>query len=148
MILLNTITEDLKKAQIARDEVSVSTLRLLLSEAKNSEISLGHELSDDELISVIRKEVKKRNESAQAFKNGGREELAAKEEAEAKILENYLPAQMDDSQLEGIINEVISQTGASSMADMGKVIGIVLGKVGSSADGGRVSMMVKEKLNG
>lgn len=147
-MLFQEIQETLKQAMLAKDEVKVSTLRLLVSEIRNSQISKGHELSDEELIEVIQKEAKKRKESIIGFRQGGREELALKEESELKILEGYLPAQMSDEELTNIVETTINEMGATGMADMGKVIGAVMGKVKGVADGGRVSQIVKEKLNG
>jgi len=94
----------------------------------------------------IQKEVKKGKEAASGFRQGGREDSALKEEKEAEILASYLPKQLSDFELESIIDETISQTGATQISDMGKVIGVIMGKVAGQADGGRVSGLVKEKL--
>ncbi|MBI2019449.1 GatB/YqeY domain-containing protein [Candidatus Daviesbacteria bacterium] len=145
-MLLDQIQNDLKGAQLARDEVKVSTLRLLISEIKNAEIAKGQLLADDDIVSIISKELKKRKEAAAGFRTGGREESAQKEESEAKVLEGYLPEQMTTEELTKIVSEVITETGATSVADMGKVIGAVMGKVKGRADGGTVSSLVKEKL--
>lgn len=141
------IQENLKQAQLARDEIKVSTLRLLLSEIKNAEISKGSQLLEDELISIVGREVKKRKEAALGFRSGNREEQAQKEETELKILESYLPAQLSNEQLTKIIEEAITEVGANNLADMGKVIGMVMSKVKGQADGGTVSGLVKEKLS-
>lgn len=145
-MLLDTIQTDLKNAQLTRDEIKVSTLRLLLSEVKNKEISKGEQLSDEDVVLVIYKEVKKRKEAAEGFRTGGREESAVKEEAEAKILIDYLPQQMNNEELTKIVEETINELGVSTVVDMGKVIGIVMGKVKGQADGGMVSAIVKGKL--
>ncbi len=145
--MLDKIQTDLKNAQLARDEVKVSTLRLLLSEIKNGEIAKGESLSDEDIVSVVQKEVKKRKEAAAAFRSGGRGESAAKEEAELLVLESYLPLQLSNEELTKLVEETIHEVGASSIADMGKVIGAVMGKVKGKADGGVVSAMVKEKLS-
>lgn len=154
--MLNQIQADLKDAQLAKDEVKVSTLRMLLSEIHNSEILLrqssgqekGGELSEQDIISVIQREVKKRKEAAEGFRSGGREEAAQKEEAELKVLEGYLPTQLSNEELTKIVAGAITELGATSVSDMGKVIGIVMGKVAGKADGGRVSQLVREKLAG
>lgn len=146
-MLIDQIQSDLKSAQLLRDEIKVSTLRLLLSEIKNSEIAKGATLSDEDIISVITREVKKRKEAASIFKQGGREEMAIKEEQEAEVLAAYLPEQISDEDLTKIIDDTITETDANSLQDMGKVIGIVMGKVKGQADGGRVSTLVKEKLD-
>ncbi|MBI2086013.1 GatB/YqeY domain-containing protein [Candidatus Daviesbacteria bacterium] len=144
--MLDKIQSDLKQAQLARDEIKVSTLRLLLSEIKNAEIAKGNSLAQQDIISVIQKEVKKRKEAANAFRFGGREESAVKEESELKVLEQYLPAQISTEELTKIVEESINEQGATSIQDMGKVIGAVMGKVKGQTDGGAVSALVKEKL--
>ncbi|MBI2315329.1 GatB/YqeY domain-containing protein [Candidatus Daviesbacteria bacterium] len=145
-MLTDNLQNDLKNAQLARDEVKVSTLRLLLSEIKNKEISKGDVLSDDEILTVVAREVKKRKEAAKGFRAGGREEGALKEEKELVVLQAYLPAQMSQEDLSKIVEETINETGAASLADMGKVIGAVMEKVKGQADGGTAGAMVKEKL--
>ena len=144
--MLDKIQSDLKQAQLSRDEIKVSTLRLLISEIKNAEIAKGNNLEDQDIISVIQKEAKKRKEAIVAFRAGGREESAVKEESELKVLENYLPAQISTEELTKIVEESINEQGATSIQDMGKVIGAVMGKVAGRADGGTVSALVKEKL--
>ena len=145
--MVDKIQEDLKKAQLARDEVKVSTLRLLLSEIKNGEIAKGGNLGDEDIVSVVQREVKKRKEAAAGFRSGGREESAQKEEAELQVLQNYLPSQLSNEELTKIIEESINKLGAKSIADMGKVIGAVMGKVKGTAEGSVVSSLVKEKLS-
>lgn len=149
--MLDRIQTDLKNAQLARDEIKVSTLRLLLSEVKNAEIAKGNPteagLSDEEIVSIVQKEVKKRKEAAEAFRSGGREEAAVREEAELKVLEGYLPAQMSSEELTKLVEETIDEVGATSMVDMGKVIGAVMGKVKGKTDGTTVSNLVKERLS-
>jgi uncharacterized protein YqeY len=143
----NQLREDLKEAQLMENELVVATLRLLLSEIRNAQIAKGQELSDDEIVSVLQKELKKRREAAEAFKAGNRIEMAEREEAEAAVLQKYLPAQMSDEELTKIVEEVIKEVGATEIKDMGRVIGAVRGKVGSSADGSKISQIVKEKLS-
>lgn len=144
--MLDKIQNDLKKAQLNRDEVKVSTLRLLLSEVKNGEIAKREPLSDNDVISIIQRELKKRKEAAAGFRAGGREESATKEELEAKVLETYLPSQLSHEELTKIVLDTINELGASSLTDMGKVMGEVMGKVAGRSDGGTVSALVKEKL--
>ena len=144
--MVDKIQADLKQAQLSRDEVKVSTLRLLLSEIKNLEISKGNILSDEDIVSVVQKEIKKRKEAAAGFRSGSREEQAQKEEAEARILEAYLPAQISTEELTNIVLTTINKLGATGIADMGKVIGAVMGQVKGKADGATVSQIVKEKL--
>lgn len=148
--LLSKIQDDLKNAQLSKDEIKVSTLRLLLSEIKNVEIAKGvlqsGGLSDQEIISIIQKEVKKRKEAVASFTNGGRRELAEKEESEAKILEGFLPEQLSDEELTKIVESSITEAGATSITDMGKVMAAVMSKVAGKADGGKISALVKAKL--
>lgn len=147
-MLLDKIQASLKEAQLKKEEIKVSTLRMLLSEIHNAQIAKGQELVDQDLVGIIQKEVKKRKEASSGFRTGGREDSAVKEEKEAEILSAYLPKQLSDSELENIISEVITQTGASQISDMGKVIGLVMSKIAGQAEGGRVSALVKSKLNG
>jgi uncharacterized protein len=145
-MLLDQLQQDLKHAMLAKEESKVSTLRMLISAVRYTGNGTAQEFSDEDVISVIQKEVKKRREAAEGFRKGGREEAALKEEAELEILAGYLPEQLSDEELTKIVEEAITKTGAKSPADMGRVIGMVMGSVGSGADGSRVSGMVKEKL--
>ena len=145
-MLFEKIQSDLKEAQLSRDELKVSTLRLLLSEVKNLEINKGNPLSDQDIISIIQKEVKKRKEAVLGFRSGQREELAQKEESEAKILENYLPEGLTGEELTKIVESSITEVGATTIAEMGKVMTNVMAKVAGRADGGTVSSLVKERL--
>lgn len=140
------IQQDLKQAMIAKEETKVSTLRMLVSELKYAQIKKSEDLTDEDIVSVVQKELKKRQESIEAFEKAGRAEMAEKEKAEVEILKVYLPPQMSDEELEKIVEEAIAATGASTPADMGKVIGMVMGKVGQSASGSQVSSIVKSKL--
>lgn len=144
---LDQIQSDLKNAQLARNELKVSTLRLLLSEIHNAEIQKGADLSDQDIIPVLSKEAKKRKEATAGFRIGNREESALKEEAELKILQEYLPVEMDSGELTKIVESTITEVGATSMSDMGKVMGVVMGKVKGQADGGTISALVREKLS-
>lgn len=156
-MLFEQIQTDLKEAQKSKDEVKVATLRLLLSELKYAGLAdrhnsgentdLGSNLTDEQVITVIQKEVKKRKEAALGFRNGGREESAVKEEAESQILESYLPAQLSDEELTTIVKASINELGATTIQDMGRVIGAVKAKVGQSADGARISSIVKGEFS-
>ncbi len=141
------LKDDLKSAQINRDEVRVSTLRLLLSEINNSKISKGSELTDDEIIAVVQKEAKKRRESVESFKKGGREDLANKEQSELEILQTYMPEGLSNEELTKLVEGSINELGANSLASMGKVMSLVMSKVEGRADGSEVSKLVKEKLS-
>ena len=146
-MLLDNLQNDLKQAQLKRDSITTSTLRLLLSEVNNARIAKGQELEDSDIISVIQKEVKKRKEAAEGFRSGGREEQAQKEEAESGVLGKYLPAELSDEELTEIVEGAINELGVNSMAEMGQVMGVVMGKVQGRADGSRVSSLVKEELS-
>lgn len=147
------LKEDLKKAQLDRNETKVSTLRLLLSEIHNLSILLrqssGQEkdLTDQDIISVIQREVKKRKEAAEGFRLGGRAEQAEEEEAELKLLQAYLPNQLPKEELTNLVKQTINEIGATTVADMGKVIGLVMNKVRGQAEGAEVSRIVKEQLS-
>lgn len=142
-----TLRQDLKHAQLERDEIKVATLRLLLSEITNAKIQKGTEtLEDQDIVTLIQREVKKRNEAAAGFRSGNREDSAQKEEAEAEVLQIYLPEQLSNEELTKIVDTTINEVGATSMADMGKVIGLVMGKVGQNAQGQTVSALIKERL--
>jgi uncharacterized protein len=144
--MLEKLQEDLKQAMKDHDDIKVSTLRMLISELKNAEISKGQALSDQDTITVLQKETKKRKEAAAGFRQGGREDSAILEQQELAIIQDYLPSQLSDEELTKIVEDTIKEVGASSMQDMGKVIGSVMGKVAGKADGGRISGMVKEKF--
>lgn len=146
-MLVDNLQTDLKNAQLSRDGIKVSTLRLLLSEIKNKEIAKGEALSDEDIFSVLAREVKKRKEAALGFRAGYREEAALKEEKELEILQSYLPPGLSNEELSKIVEDSINEVGAASLADMGKVMGVVMGKVKGQADGTLVSNLVKERLS-
>jgi hypothetical protein len=137
----------LKQAQLSKDEVRTSTLRLLLSEIHNSEIAKGSPLEEPEILAVVQREIKKRKEAAAGFRQGGREEGAQKEDQEAEILSAYLPPQISDEELTKLVEESINEVGAKTPSEMGKVIGLVINKAKGMVDGARVSALVREKLN-
>jgi uncharacterized protein len=142
------LRDDLTTAMKARDELTVSTLRMVLSAVTNAEVA-GNEavtLSDDQVMAVLRSEAKKRTEAAEAFAQGGRPERAEKERAEFTVIEKYLPAALNDSALESIVHEEIVATGATSAKDMGAVVKAVRARVGATADGGKIAALVKAAL--
>ena len=143
-----TIRRDLHEAMRAREEVRVSTLRMALSAIGNAEVA-GKEatvLSDRETITVLTKEAKKRKESAAVYRDAGREEIAAREEAEMAVLEGYLPEQLGEDEVDAIIERVIEQTGATSMAQMGQVMKVAQQEIAGRADGALVAGKVKARL--
>ncbi len=141
MSLADTVKEDLVSAMKAGEKDRVGALRLVLSELQKA----AKEGDGDELA-VLRRERKRRHESAQAFRDNGRDELADQEEAEAAIIESYLPAELSDDELAAIVEAAVAETGATSMKDMGQVMKAALARAGGRADGKRVSAKVKEAL--
>ncbi|MAF89636.1 MAG: glutamyl-tRNA amidotransferase [Bdellovibrionaceae bacterium] len=148
MSMQKQIMDDVKNAMRAKEAVKLSTLRMLQSAIKNKEIEVRpNELSDKDVISVVKKLVKQRKEAAEQYENAGRPELAEKEIEESKFLEVYLPAQMGEEQVTSIVEEVIAALGASSMKEMGAVMKEVQAKTAGSADGKMISSIVKAKLS-
>ena len=148
-MLKQQLQEELKQSMLAKDELKTSVLRLLLSAINYYETNkggAGYEATDEDVLSVIGAQVKQRKDSIEQYTNAGRTELADKEKAELKILEAYLPEQMGEEEVSKLVDEAIAQTGASSMADIGKVMGVLMPKVKGKADGGLVSNLVKSKL--
>lgn len=148
--LKDRLHADLNTAMKARDDVRRGTLRMALTAVSNAEVSgkSARELSDDEVLKVLAKEAKARKESAAAYDEAGRTELAAQERAELAVLEEYLPAQLSDAELEQLVDAAIAETGASGMAQMGAVMKAAGAAVAGRADGGRVAAMVKARLAG
>ncbi len=142
------IQSDLNQAIKNKKEVEISTLRLLLAEVHNQEIAKQAKLTEEDIVNVVQREVKKRKEAIEAYQKGKREDLVAKEKEELEILSKYLPQQLTGQELEVIIQSVIKETGAGGMSDFGKVMGAVMAKVKGKADGRAVSRVVKEALGG
>lgn len=141
-----TINQKIAEALKAHDVIRLSTLRMLSSSFNYERINLQHELTEAQELEVVRREAKKRKESIDIYEKNNRQELADKEKLELTILEEFLPAQMSDEELEKLVTDAVAQTGATAISDMGKVIGIVKGKAGAAADGGRIAALVKSKL--
>ncbi len=147
MTLMNQIREDMKTAMRERDTERTGTLRMLLADVRRKEIDGGSELTDPQIISVIRSGVKSRTDSMEAYQSGNRPDLAEKEAREIAILETYLPAAMPEAELEALVRKAISQSGAESMRDMGKVMPLVMKEAGDRTDGKTVSEMVRRLLS-
>lgn len=145
--LLLKIQNDLSDSLKQKDEVKTSTLRLAIAAANNAKIEKGRELSEQEIVGVIQKEAKKRQESIEAFKSGGRSDLAEKEEKELAILKSYMPEQISSEALSKIVDSAISEVGARDMKDLGKVMSQVISKVKGQADGATIAAIVKSKLS-
>ncbi len=147
MALLQKVDEELKTAMKARDELKVSALRMFKAAASNAAIQKGKsELEDPELLDVIAKLIKQREESIEAYTKGNRPELAEKEKKEAEILRAYLPAQLPEGEIRAIVQAAIQETGASGPQGMGAVMKAVLPKLAGRADSGKVSQIVRELL--
>ncbi len=147
MSLRTKIKDDIKAAMKAKEVAKRDALRLLDSAMKQIEVDERKELSDDDVFAIIAKQVKQRNDSATQYRDAGRDDLLEKELAEIAIFEVYLPAQLSDEELTATIKEIIAQTGAESMKDMGKVMGAAKGKIGNLADGKRINECVKSLLD-
>ncbi len=149
MSLKSQIDADLKTAMLAGDKTLVTTLRGLKAAILNTEVAEGSReegLSDDKIITLFQKEAKKRQESADLYVQGGNQEKAEAEAAEKAVIEKYLPAQMSEEELAGLVGEAIVNIGASGIQQMGQVIGAVKAKAGAAADGAVIARLVKEKL--
>jgi uncharacterized protein YqeY len=140
------IRERTNRALKAGDRPLVGALRLLTAAIKNREVELGHELSDDEVRDVAGREVKKRKESIEAFDAAGRQELADKERAERDVLAAYAPAQLSDEAVDGLIDEAIAATGATSSKELGRVMGAVMSRAKGQVDGDVVQAKVRARL--
>jgi uncharacterized protein YqeY len=147
--LKERLRSDLTTAMKARDEVRVSTIRMALSAINTEEVAgeSHRELSDDEVVTVLGRESKKRRESAEAFDGAGRTELADRERAEQAVLTDYLPAQLSDDELTSLVAAAITETGAAGPKQMGQVMKVVQPQVAGRADGRRVSGEVKRQLS-
>jgi hypothetical protein len=148
MGLAERLAEDLRRALRNRDEVRVSTLRLARAAVHNLEIERGRPLSDSEVQEVLRREVKRRREAIEAYRRGGREEEARREELEMAVLLEYLPQPLSEAELRALVAEGIRETGAAGPRDAGRVVGWVMSRAQGRAEGKRVAELVQEALQG
>ncbi|HVP74498.1 MAG TPA: GatB/YqeY domain-containing protein [Gaiellaceae bacterium] len=146
MSRIATIEEELKEAMKARDAERRDALRLILNALKSSQKELQRPLSEDEELQVLQRERKRRLEAAEAFRTGGREEQAQSEERELEILEEFMPEPLSEDEIEEIVDDAIAEVGATSMADLGRVMADVMPQIAGRADGSTVSQIVREKL--
>ena len=149
MSIKETLQKDLTEAIRGRNEITSGTIRMVLTAITNEEVA-GKEarvLSDEEVITVLSREAKKRREAAEAFETAGRTDNAALEKSEGEVIAKYLPAQLSEADIAAIIAEAIASTGSQGPGDMGKVMGAVKPKIAGKADGGLVSALVKAALN-
>ncbi len=147
MSLMNKIMQDMKEAMKAKDKERLSTIRMLVSEIKKRQIDSGKEFEDNDILGVIKSMVKSREDSITAYREGGREDLAEKEEREVEVLKAYLPKQLSLEETEKVVEEAIKESGAETIRDMGKVMKIIMAKYGSQVDGKTVNKIVKDKLS-
>ena len=150
MSLKQQLHDDLTTALKARDEVRTATLRMALAAITNEEVAgkQARELTDDDVVTVLTREAKKRREAAEAFDQGGRVELADRERAEGVVLAEYLPAQLTDEELATLVTAAIAESGADTAKGMGQVMKVVNPKVAGRAEGGRIAAEVRRQLGG
>jgi uncharacterized protein len=146
--LKERLRADLTDAMRSRDQVRLRTLRMALSAITNEEVSgsAAHELSDDDVLKVLNREAKKRREAAEAYEAAGRADQAEAERAEGDVLASYLPAQLSDDELAGLVAAAVAETGAAGLPGMGKVMKAVTPRVAGRADGARVAAEVRRQL--
>jgi uncharacterized protein len=144
--LIEKIDKNLKESMLKKDAVSVSTLRMLKSAVKNLEITKSNKASDADINSVIQKQIKQRKDSVEQYKKGGRQDLVQSEEAEIKVLETYLPKQMSDDELSGILKQILNDNNLSSKKEFGKAMKLVQEKVKGQADNKRISALLNQIL--
>lgn len=147
MNIIEQLETDLKQSQIEQDKLKTETLRLLKNALKNYQIEIGHELTANEMLEVLKKEAKKRRDSIDAYLKGDRKDLADAEEAELNIIDKYLPNQLSEEEVSKIVDQVIIDSGAKDSSSMGQVIGTAMKKAEGNADGAMVSRIVRQKLS-
>lgn len=146
MTLLSTLNDDMKTAMRAKDKERLAVIRMLKASIQNEEIKVGHVLNDDEELTILSREMKQRRDSLAEFENAGRDDLSEKVKVEITIVEEYLPAQLSDDEIREIVKQAIAKTGAASVKEFGKVMGVVMPQVKGKADGNQVNAIVKELL--
>lgn len=146
MTLIADIEQGLKAARLARDDARRDALSLLLSALRSAEKDLQRPLSEDESLQVLQRERKKRVEALEAYREAGREEQADVEQLELDVIEEFMPEQLSEDELDEIVDDVIAEVGATSLRDLGRVMADVMPRVSGRADGSTVSQLVREKL--
>ncbi|MDR7072797.1 GatB/YqeY domain-containing protein [Fictibacillus barbaricus] len=147
MSLLDTLNQDMKQAMKDKDKLKLSVIRMLKASIQNEAIKQGRELNEEEELTVLVREMKQRKDSLQEFEKAGRDDLVAGLNEEIAVLTPYLPKQLSEEELIEIVAQTISETGASSKAEMGKVMGALMPKVKGKADGGLVNRIVQQQLS-
>ena len=145
--LKQLITDDMKLALKAQDKPALKAIRMILGAIKQKEIDERIDLDDNQVMAVIQKMVKQRKDSISQFSDAGRTDLVEVEEAELSIINNYMPKQLSEDEIEAAVVKAISDSGADSMKDMGKLMGILKGQLDGKADMGQVSQLIKSKLS-
>ncbi|WP_147802948.1 GatB/YqeY domain-containing protein [Alkalicoccus halolimnae] len=145
--VLDQLNQDMKQAMREKDKQRLSVIRSVKGSIQNETINLGHDLSDEEVLTVLNREMKQRRESLHEFEKAGRSDLVAKTQAEIDVLADYMPEQLSDEELQKIVDETIAETGAVSKSEMGKVMGAVMPKVKGRADGTAVRRLVQQSLS-
>ncbi|HEY1991785.1 MAG TPA: GatB/YqeY domain-containing protein [Gammaproteobacteria bacterium] len=148
MALKEQITQDMKDSMKSGDKDRLGVIRLILAALKQKEVDERIVLDDAQVLAILEKMLKQRRESVVQFTQGKRQDLADKEEAEIKVIQTYMPAQLSDAELEQLVAAAVAESGAASVKDMGKVMGILKPKVAGKADMGAVSAKIKAKLGG
>ncbi len=146
--LTTRITDDVKTAMRSKDKDRLAVLRLITAAIKQIEVDQRITLDDDQVIGVLEKMLKQRKDSIEQFSKAGRDELVAQEAAEIEIIQEYLPEQLSEDEINSLINDAISATNAAGMKDMGKVMGMLKPKLAGRADMGKVSQTIKQRLSG
>lgn len=146
MTLLSTLNDDMKTAMKAKDKESLSVIRMLKASLQNEQIKVGHELNDEEELTILSREMKQRRDSLTEFEKAGREDLVEKVKSEIIIVEKYLPQQLSEEEIRQIVSQAIANTNATSASEFGKVMGVVMPQVKGKADGNQVNAIVKELL--
>lgn len=147
MDIQTQLKNDMMAAMKAKDKDTLNTVRSLRAAIQSKKLELNKDLTEEDVIGVIAKAAKQRKDSIESFKQGGRDDLVAEEEKELKVIKKYMPQMMSEAEIEKIVDQVIAATGATSMRDMGKVMGGIMPKVKGKADGGLVNAVVKRKLS-
>jgi len=147
MSLQERLTADMKEAMRLREKNRLTTIRMVKSSLQNETIKLGkQELTDEEELTILSREMKQRNDSLREFESAGRHDLVEKIQAEIVVLEAYMPKQLSEEEVQEIVDAAIAQTGASAPSDMGKVMGIVMPQLKGKADGALINRLVKQRL--
>lgn len=142
----DTLSTQIKEAMKSGDKTRLGTLRMLSSSVKNREVELGHELTEEEFVEVVSREVKRRKEAAEAYRNASRPELEERERSEQAILEAFMPEQLSEDEISRIVDEAITATGASGQKEVGKVMAHVMLSYKGQVDGSTVSRIARERL--